>query len=52
MGSLTEVFEDVLDHRANGKHYAAGELMLNTAKKYKLDLDDLLDLLVQYVGTK
>ena len=52
MGSLTEVFEDALDQRAAGNHYAAGVVLMEAAKKRKLDIEDLLDLLVQYVGSK
>lgn len=52
MGNLAEVFEDVLDLRQTGNHYGAGIKLQETAKQLKLDLEDLLDLLVQYVGTK
>jgi hypothetical protein len=48
MKDLATIFDHALDHRANNQHYEAGALLGQTAKKLMIDLDDLLDLFVDY----
>jgi hypothetical protein len=50
MKELASIFDEVLEHRKNKEHYKAGELILQTSRRLKIDQEDLLELLVDYVG--
>jgi thermostable 8-oxoguanine DNA glycosylase len=49
MKELATTFDEVIDLRSQAKHYDASVKLNDLAKKLKIDLDDVLDLFIQYL---
>lgn len=48
MKDLAIVFDEVIELRQQARHYEASVKLADLAKKLKTDLDDVLDLFIQY----